>query len=82
MDETPEVYRMRLDITAITTYTLVMLVVFESTLVMQRIRQLKEIRSLQTPPQTLQVYRHGKWDKIQGEALLPGDLISIGRATG
>lgn len=63
-------------------FTLMMLVVFESTLVFQRIRQLKEIRSLQTPPQTLQVHRHSKWDKLAGEELLPGDVISIGRATG
>lgn len=63
-------------------FTLVMLIVFESTLVFQRIRQLKEIRNLQTPPQSLQVYRFGKWDKVAGEALLPGDVISITRPTG
>jgi hypothetical protein len=31
-------------------------------------------------PSTLQ--RNGKWDVVPGEALLPGDIISIGRPTG
>lgn len=59
-----------------------MLVTFECTVVFQRIRQLKELRSLQTPRQTLNVYRYGKWDRLPGEALLPGDVISIVRPTG
>ena len=63
-------------------FTLGMLVTFECTVVMQRIRNLKELRILQTPRQTLQVYRHGKWDRLPGSALQPGDVISIGRPTG
>lgn len=63
-------------------FTLGMLVTFECTVVLQRIRQLKELRSLQTPRQTLAVHRHGKWDRLPGEALLPGDVISIARPTG
>ena len=63
-------------------FTLGMLVTFECTVVMQRIRNLKELRNLQTPRQTLQVYRHGKWDRLPGSALQPGDVISIGRPTG
>lgn len=59
-----------------------MLVTFECTVVMQRIRQLKELRSLQTPRQTVSVHRHGKWDKLPGEALLPGDIVSVVRPTG
>lgn len=55
---------------------------FECTVVFQRIRQLKELRSLQTPRQPLQVYRHGKWDRLPSEALLPGDVISVVRPTG
>ena len=49
---------------------------------MQRTRQLKELRGLQTARQPLQVYRNGKWDKLPGEAILPGDVISIARPTG
>jgi cation-transporting ATPase 13A1 len=38
-------------------FTLFMLVTFECTLVGQRLRNLKELRSLQTPKQHIQVYR-------------------------
>ncbi len=112
-----------------------MLVAFESTVVHQRLRNLKELRALQTPKQKLAVYRAGtclsrvktslhvsgqatlttlisvrmqactrcwfdqcalvtcsssfciagnagKWETVPGEALLPGDIISIGRPSG
>lgn len=35
---------------------------FESTVVMQRQRNLRELRALQTPKQRLHVYRGGKWE--------------------
>ena len=60
-------------------FTLFMLVSFECTVVGQRLRNLKELRGMQTPKQLVQVYRSGKWEQLPGEALLVGDLISIGR---
>ena len=63
-------------------FTLAMLVMFESTVVTQRLRNLKELRSLQNPKQPIMVYRQGKWEKLPGDALLPGDVISIGRPAG
>ena len=133
-------------------FTLGMLVMFECTVVAQRLRNLKELRTLSTPKQAIQVrfvsfkefhdggntalctahalhldselcagistrnplqialgcwrqthtisrfvrqfaawcfpcmaaqvYRQGKWDKVPGDALLPGDIISIGRPQG
>jgi cation-transporting ATPase 13A1 len=39
-----------------------MLVMFECTVVVQRQRNLRELRSLQTPKQRLQAYRGGKWE--------------------
>ena len=59
-----------------------MLVMFECTVVGQRLRNLRELRALSTPKQAVQVYRHGKWDRLPGDALLPGDLISLGRPAG
>jgi hypothetical protein len=43
-------------------FTLGMLVMFECTVVFQRQRNLRELRSLQTPKQRLQAYRGGKWE--------------------
>ena len=63
-------------------FTLMMLVLFECSVVMQRMRSLKELRSLQAPKQALQVYRNGKWDRLPGDALVPGDIVSIGRPAG
>lgn len=59
-----------------------MLVMFESTVVTQRLRNLRELRSLQNPKQPIMVYRQGKWEQLPGDALLPGDVISIGRPAG
>mmetsp|Transcript_35059 Transcript_35059/g.99382 ORF Transcript_35059/g.99382 Transcript_35059/m.99382 type:complete len:1266 (-) Transcript_35059:109-3906(-) len=63
-------------------FTLLMLVVFESTVVQTRLRDLNELRSLQAPKQFIQVYRGGKWERLPGECLLPGDIISIVRPSG
>lgn len=41
-------------------FTLFMLVTFEVTLVTQRLNQMRELRSLQTPKQHIQVYRCGQ----------------------
>lgn len=43
-------------------FTLGMLVMFECTVVMQRQKNLRELRALQTPKQRLHVYRGGKWE--------------------
>ena len=63
-------------------FTLAMLVLFECSVVMQRMRNLRELRSLQAPKQALQVYRNGRWDRLPGDALVPGDILSIGRPAG
>lgn len=60
-------------------FTLVMLVVFESTVVWQRQRTLTEFRSMSIKPYPIYVYRLGKWTEIQSDKLLPGDLVSVTR---
>lgn len=63
-------------------FTLLMLLVFESTVVQQRIRNLKEFRTMSIKPIELYVCRIGKWSKIMSDALLPGDLCSLSHTNG
>ncbi|PVU97907.1 hypothetical protein BB559_001861 [Furculomyces boomerangus] len=63
-------------------FTLFMLVVFESTLVFQRVKTLNEFRSLSMSPFDVNVLRKGIWMKISTTELFPGDLISITRSEG
>ena len=58
-------------------FTLFMLVVFESTVVQQRLKNLSEFRSMSLPSQDVEVRRNGKWVTIKSEDLLPGDLCHL-----
>ncbi|KAJ3411685.1 hypothetical protein HDV05_001846 [Chytridiales sp. JEL 0842] len=61
-------------------FTLFMLVVFESTVVFQRLKNLQEFRSMSIKPYPIYVYRLGTWTQIQTDELLPGDICSILRS--
>ncbi|KAL3700999.1 hypothetical protein R1sor_019021 [Riccia sorocarpa] len=63
-------------------FTLLMLILFESTVVKSRLKTLQELRRVRVDSQTLMVHRGGKWVKLSGMDLLPGDVVSIGRPTG
>lgn len=58
-------------------FTLVMLVVFESTVVQQRLRNIDEFRTMSVSPVPMYVYRQNKWLPITSECLLPGDICSV-----
>jgi cation-transporting ATPase 13A1 len=60
-------------------FTLFMLVAFESTVVWQRQRTLNEFRGMSIKPYDLWVYRENRWEEVQSDKLLPGDLVSVGR---
>ncbi|TFK47374.1 hypothetical protein OE88DRAFT_1706075 [Heliocybe sulcata] len=60
-------------------FTLFMLVVFECTVVWQRLRTLTEFRTMSVTPYPIQCYRNGQWATLQTDELLPGDVISIVR---
>ncbi|CEL52780.1 hypothetical protein RSOLAG1IB_11124 [Rhizoctonia solani AG-1 IB] len=62
-------------------FTLFMLVVFECTVVFQRVSTLKEFRTMSIESYPIYCYRDGKWNIIQSDTLLPGDVISISRAS-
>ncbi|KAF7368991.1 Cation-transporting ATPase [Mycena venus] len=58
-------------------FTLFMLVMFECTVVWQRVRTLTEFRTMSVAPYPIQCYRDKKWQEVQTDKLLPGDVISL-----
>ncbi|KDQ55430.1 hypothetical protein JAAARDRAFT_208707 [Jaapia argillacea MUCL 33604] len=60
-------------------FTLFMLIVFECTVVWQRVRTLTEFRTMSVAPYPIQSFRDSRWLTISTEELLPGDVISIVR---
>lgn len=60
-------------------FTLVMLVVFESTVCKQRQRSLEFLRNMRRPPRPIYVFRAGAWELIMSDGLLPGDVCSLAR---
>ncbi|KAG8936656.1 hypothetical protein FRC02_000114 [Tulasnella sp. 418] len=60
-------------------FTLFMLVVFECTVVWQRLKTLAEFRTMSVAPYPIQCFRSGKWTTVQTDELVPGDLVSIVR---
>ncbi|KAI8149877.1 hypothetical protein BJV82DRAFT_585075 [Fennellomyces sp. T-0311] len=60
-------------------FTLFMLVVFEATVVFQRLRTIGEFRAMNQKPFTVYVKREKKWIEIESDELLPGDVVSITR---
>lgn len=58
-------------------FTLFMLMIFEATVVFQRLKNLQEFRSMSIAPYPIYVYRNAEWIQIQTEDLLPGDICSI-----
>ncbi|XP_007029274.2 PREDICTED: probable manganese-transporting ATPase PDR2 [Theobroma cacao] len=63
-------------------FTLFMLFMFESTMAKSRLKTLSELRRVRVDSQTLMVHRCGKWLKLSGTDLLPGDVVSMGRSSG
>ncbi len=63
-------------------FTLLMLIIFECTVVATRLRTARELRSQGAPRQAVLTLRGGAWTLLQPDALLPGDVVSIGRPSG
>ncbi|RHZ71892.1 hypothetical protein Glove_251g27 [Diversispora epigaea] len=61
-------------------FTLVMLVVFESVVVIQRLQTLAEFRTMSIKAFPINVRRNNRWISINSDELLPGDLVSIVRS--
>ncbi|KAJ3489244.1 hypothetical protein NLJ89_g11549 [Agrocybe chaxingu] len=60
-------------------FTLFMLIVFECTVVWQRVRTLTEFRTMSVQPYPIQCFRNSKWEVLSTDKLLPGDVVSVAR---
>lgn len=60
-------------------FTLFMLIVFECTVVFQRLRTLNEFRTMSITPYQIYVYRSREWLQVSTTELLPGDIVSVTR---
>lgn len=60
-------------------FTLFMLIMFECTVVWQRLKTLKEFRTMSIVPYPIQCLRDSKWVTVQTDELLPGDVVSVGK---
>ena len=57
--------------------TLLMLCIFEATVVAQRIINLVTLRKMRVPPHYVFVYRSHEWKRISSSELIPGDIVSV-----
>ena len=60
-------------------FNLDMLLFFEGTVVMQRVQNMKRLRTMRKPPQAIWVHRGGKWEKVMTDDLYPGDIVAMAR---
>ena len=48
-------------------------------MVMQRVQNMKRLRTMRKPPQAIWVHRGGKWEKVMTDDLYPGDIVAMAR---
>ena len=58
-------------------FTLILLVIFESTVCYQRQKSMEMLRSMRRPAYPVWAYRESKWQEILSEDLLPGMYVRM-----
>ena len=58
-------------------FTLVMLVLFEAMLCLQRQKNLEMLRSMRREPTLVYALRAGRWQRVSSETVTPGEVISL-----
>ena len=58
-------------------FTLVMLFIFEGTVVMQRLQNLKRLRGMRIAPFEVHAFRFGRWVSVLTDELYPGEVILL-----
>lgn len=58
-------------------FTLVMLVLFEAMLCVQRQKNLEMLRSMRREPTVVYTLRAGRWRRVSSEAVTPGEVVSL-----
>ncbi|CAM9633166.1 unnamed protein product [Ectocarpus sp. 4 AP-2014] len=58
-------------------FTLVMLVLFEAMLCLQRQKNLEMLRSMRREPALVYALRAGRWQRVSSEAVTPGEVVSL-----
>ncbi|KAI1700167.1 e1-E2 ATPase domain-containing protein [Ditylenchus destructor] len=61
-------------------FTLFMLVTFEATIVKQQLKNMSEIRNMGNKPYQIYVYRQKRWNKVNSDELVCGDMVSVSRS--
>jgi manganese-transporting P-type ATPase len=60
-------------------FSLFMILVFEATVVFQRIKSLSALRGMGNVPRPVWVHRSDRWVQVETTELLPGDIMSLTR---
>ncbi|KAL7564440.1 hypothetical protein ACA910_002754 [Epithemia clementina (nom. ined.)] len=60
-------------------FSLFMVLVFEATVVFQRLKSLQALRSMGNPSRAIAVYRNNQWKWTETTHLVPGDICSLTR---
>lgn len=60
--------------------TLFMMLVFEATVVSNRLKSLRDLRGMRNKPRHVFVYRSKRWVTVSSHEILPGDILSVPRS--